>query len=343
MCVLVVAVLALAACAASGDGEVVSWSDVQPSWSPDGERLVFVRFEHRYGSNGPRGGIFTMRPDGSDARQLTHVTHDSDLHTLNPVWSLDGTRIAFDAKRADNVGASNVYVMNADGSDIRQLTVYGAGPPAVHAASVGGLASGTDRADSAGGELYASTPVVYGYYSPTWSPDGTRVAFSSLGEPGTRNPSDIFSINPDGSDLRRLTRNLDARDPAWSPDGARIAFRRYRGNIFVVAADGGDVRQLTGDDDLTDAGDFFDWAPAWSPDGARIAFERSVGTSSTIIVTCADGTGLRQLPNTGFNRDPAWSPDGTRIAFGHSADEIGPYKIRIVDVVDLTESQACLP
>ena len=278
-----------------------------------------------------------MRPDGSDARQLTHVTHDSDLHMSNPVWSPDGTRIAFEAERSDHGGVWNIYVMNADGSDIRQLTVYGAEPPAVHAASVGGLASGTDRADSVGVELYGGSPVIYGYRSPTWSPDGTRIAFSSVRDPGSPNPSDIFSINPEGSDLRRLTWNLDAQFPAWSPVGARIAYTSFSGNIFVMAADGSDVRQLTSVDDL------FDGAPAWSPDGIRIAFARGNKDELIIAVMCADGTGLRQLAGSAIGASPAWSPDGTRIAFGRRTSSTGDSRIRIVDVVDLTESQACLP
>ena len=81
---------------------------------------------------------------------------------------------------------------------------------------------------------------------------------------------DIYTVNPDGSDLRRVTHDpAPDRSPAWSPDGTRIAFasrRNHNWDVYVVDAGGGEPRRLTTDPD-------YDGAPSFSPDGGRIAFE----------------------------------------------------------------------
>ena len=127
------------------------------------------------------------------------------------------------------------------------------------------------------------------------SPDG-RIAFDNF--------DDVWTINPDGTDLTRLTNSPEPEfDPSWSPDGTQIAFRSERSGepeIWVMKADGTGQRRLT-------AG----LSPAWSPDGSLIAFSGRAGLS----VIRPDGTGLRVLPHTEGGEYPSWSPDGSRIAF----------------------------
>jgi hypothetical protein len=151
--------------------------------------------------------------------------------------------------------------------------------------------------------------------SPSWSPDGTHIAFVS-----DRDGNDeIYVMNADGSGQTNLTHNV-ARDysPAWSPDGAHIAFVSYRdGNdeIYVMNADGSDVNRLTA---TTTNADY----PAWSPDGTRIAFRRDYGE---IYVMNADGSGQTNLTHNtsgGTIDTPSWSPDGARIAFRGDNGEI---------------------
>jgi len=172
-------------------------------------------------------------------------------------------------------------------------------------------------------------------------PSGSRVVSSPTTEALTRSPVDltslsgrivfdnfqgIWSINADGTGLRRLTRSPDPEfQPTWSPDGRFIAYRREPNGhpqIWVMNADGSGQHRLTRD------GGF----PTWSPDGSMIAYAPPGGPSgmSWIAVMNADGSGQRRLPHTDGGEYPSWSPDGKRIAFNSNLS--GEAKLFIVDV-----------
>ncbi len=136
---------------------------------------------------------------------------------------------------------------------------------------------------------------------PSWSPDGTKLAFSADGE--------IYVMNADGSMPAQVTDDefFDG-SPTWSPDGTRIAYSSSRAlntrAIFVIDSDGGEPSRLTPDGR--------DGAPAWSPDGSKIAFSRGLD----LYIMNADGTMPTSLvSNERVNGNPAWSPDGSKIAF----------------------------
>ncbi len=139
---------------------------------------------------------------------------------------------------------------------------------------------------------------------------------------GTRlnSKADIFSIEPDGSDKRRLTESGVNLDPVWSPDGDRIGYVCDE-DICVMDSDGSDVRRLMVTPGISEH------QPAWSPDGRHLAFSRrnlprGFGTDSKIFKIDADGSSEQQL--TGFAAsDPQWSPNGKRILFtrGRSGTE----------------------
>ena len=162
-----------------------------PELSPDGEWIIFAN----QGS-----GLWRMRPNGKNPRPLT------DRDDIDPTWSPDGSMIAFASSRA---GDRQLFVMNADGTNIRQVT----------------------NLDYMGGRS-------------TWSPDGTRLALYR-GPAGDHN---IYVINVDGSGLVQLTNGGDNLGPSWSPDGDWIAFTSFRdGNneIYIIHPDGTGLTRLT--------------------------------------------------------------------------------------------------
>lgn len=209
-------------------------------------------------------------------------------------------KILFTSNRdyAGGLNMSDIYVMNADGS---------------------GLVNLTHR--TAESEL-----------RPAWSPDGMRIVFQREVSRSDRD-IEIFTMNADGSGVTRLTNSPGSDElPAWSPDGSRIAFISFRDSptggtgIFVMNADGTNVQRLTLNPQYSDS------SPAWSPDGSRIAFAavRDGATQHQIFVINADGTNLRRLTTGGqFDHGPMWSPDGSRIAFTSRRD--GNFEIYVMD------------
>ncbi len=149
------------------------------------------------------------------------------------------------------------------------------------------------------------------------------------------NSQDVWSINADGTGLRRLTRSpWPEFDPSWSPDGRFIVYRSEPHDypeLWVMNADG------TGHHRLTRDGGF----PTWSPDGSMIAYAPGGGPSgrSSIVIMNADGSGRRRLPHTDYGEYPSWSPDGKQIAFNSNLSGEGLMYIVDVDgsrVVDLS-------
>jgi len=188
-------------------------------------------------------------------------------------------KIAFVSNRDGN---KEIYVMNADGTDQKNLT--------------------KNIADDS---------------NPVWSPDGTKIAFVSKRDGN----NEIYVMNGDGTDQTRLTTNAsDDVYPLWSPDSTKIVFVSKRdGNneIYVMNADGTSQTRLT-----TAGGLYPEWSggsnPAWSPDGTKIAFSSMRGNDVDlqIYVMNADGSKQIRLTNSiGMHFNPKWSPDGTKIAF----------------------------
>ena len=290
--------------------------------------------------------ICVANADGSGVVRLTDL--ESGL-ALGPSWSPDGRRIAFTLLEDLSKGPSSVYVMNADGSNMKQLTdhpLVGLGPSwspdGRQIAFLGSLGTGDEyqlaiyvmNADGSGVTRlvdYDDEALrIPGTLS--WSPDGRQMAFTSFGT-GDEYTSAIYVMNADGSSVRQLTdhTNYDA-SPVWSPDGRRIAFISWEdvdtpdvsGGIYVMNADGSNVTQLADDSEFSG----LSLSLSWSPDGRRISFI-SLGEEDTsaIYVMNADGSDVTHLADSTGQVTPfflpsiSWSPDGRQIAFTSSRDE----------------------
>ncbi|MGH9909918.1 MAG: DUF5050 domain-containing protein, partial [Nitrososphaerales archaeon] len=136
---------------------------------------------------------------------------------------------------------------------------------------------------------------------PKWSPDGTKIVFSSNRDSGNY---EIYKMNDDGTSQTRLTNNAGVdEDSSWSSDGTKIAFQSTRdGNneIYVMNADGTSQTRLTNNT-------AFDGFPDWSPDGTKITFYSQRDGNAEIYVMNADGTSQTRLTNNAVtDADPNW-------------------------------------
>jgi len=163
--------------------------------------------------------------------------------------------------------------------------------------------------------------------APSWSPDGSRIAFAS----DRGGNADIWIMNSDGSNLVNVT-DHEAKDhsPAWSPDGDWIAFASVRDSLYwelyLMRPDGSDVQRLTWWEDASDL------SPTWSPDGTRLAFASKRDGNWEIYTMDRDGSNLVRLTDDpADDTNPAWSPDGGRIAFTSTRD--GYAEIYVVPIV----------
>ena len=154
---------------------------------------------------------------------------------------------------------------------------------------------------------------------PSWSPDGTQIAFVDRVQVAGIDDMDINVMNADGTDIVNLTKTntIDEQKPAWSPDGTQIAYEADADIWVVDVATGARTN-------LTNSPCKYDWDPAWSPDGTRLAIVHGrigdcpPGTPWTNprihLLTVATGD-IELLVSTDTAQHPSWSPDGSQLAF----------------------------
>jgi hypothetical protein len=253
----------------------------------------------------PGGGIVTT--------ELGSFTVETVRSTgSGPAWSADGTRLVF---VDDDGGDLDVFVMNADGTGVVQLTdntVRDESPswsPDGNLVAFHSELSGTAQIYTlpvSGGTPTALTSEGANF-GPSYSPDGTKIAFTSTRDGN----SDIYVMDANGDNQLRLTSSVHSDyDPSWSPDGSRIVFTHQESNpgdppqIYVMDADGTDPTNMSA------LSGYAGVTAAWSPDGSRILFASSQdGNSEIYVMWAVDPVGAQNLSNdAGSDIHPDWQP-----------------------------------
>jgi Tol biopolymer transport system component len=294
--------------------------DSSPTWSPDGKLIGF-----RSNRTGICCTLWVMNGDGSNQRLLVNLDGDS------PVWSPNGTMIAFGADVNRN-GTSQIFLANADGTNIAQLTNVGAPNFDPTWSPDGNSIAFVSRRDG-NRDIYVidvisrnETRLTFSPADddePSWSPDGLQIAFTSYRDGN----AEIYLMNSGGTNQFNISNNPAHDDrPSWSPDSTRIVFQSNRdGNhdIYAMNRNGSGQTRITNNPDV-------DHYPAWSPflgtplntsvgsnvtispdANTSLAFTNVVSAGYTSVTTSGDGP----TPPSGFSfGDPPTYYDVTTTA-----------------------------
>ena len=264
----VLAVVALGVVAALSALGATSPAGSARSTATPSELIAFTRAD----------GLYLMRADGSGVRRIMRAGPEA-LHGGGAAWSPDGSRLVY-------ASWQGIWLMDANGRN--RVRVATGGEPY-----------------SVGAGLFSPSPTNFG--SPTWSPDGRRIAFTAF--EGVQN-RDVWVMNADGGNRHRLRKTpYFEGEVDWSPTGGRLVFDSgsWVSDVYVITTDGTGLRNLTPGGGWAGSGQ-----PSWSSDGRRIAFARPSG----IWVMDGGGRSKRRLASTEAGDSvPDWSPDGRRIAF----------------------------
>jgi TolB protein len=255
----------------------------RPRWSPDRRRIAFGK-----DTDDLTSGIYVIDVDGTSG--IRRLGDGGD-----PAWSPDGKKIAFVSQGGGGFGATGIYVMNADGTGVQQLT-------------------------SPNNPIQCPEGASANDNSPDWSPDGKRILFErdlstdDLGGydcnlDGYGRQPQVFVMNADGTGLRRLrsvASDVSDQSPSWSPDGRLVAYNSYMGGgLFLIDSAGASAAQPVPAQSNGLALD-----PVWSPDGKKLLFlDGKPPTNALAIYELATGitTHLSFPTVAGLILDPAWS------------------------------------
>ncbi len=250
--------------------------DADPHVSPDGQRIAFTREDSGHFSGTQ---IFTMSPSGTAVVQLTDTVNGNS----DPTWSPDGSQIAFVSGRNGN--QPNIFIMSSDGTQVHQITYDAAAkselawsPRGDRIAFVRARTSGRPDVDTVKTDGSGLTDLTNDPNSadsaPSYSPDGSQIAYGGPLHPKGSVGRDLWIMNADGSGAHPLEHETngysDGNFPAWSPDGTTIAFAANNGSgyyhLWSVPATGGENTELV--TNKVPGGNPVDQETDWQPLGA---------------------------------------------------------------------------
>ncbi|MBU2639879.1 MAG: hypothetical protein KKG75_04210 [Nanoarchaeota archaeon] len=254
--------------------------------------------------------IFIMEGDGSNVRKLLEATNISQY--AYPCISPDGTRIIF-RKRVNLLYLFNIidktelnflgYGMSSSWSPDGTRAVYGGKINDIRDIYINNNVEHSNAINITNNDCCFLQDI-----QPSWSPDGQRIAFASNRDTNQLNKYDIYTMNIDGTEVKRLTfgnGNYTNIEPAWDPRGTQIAFETDQNGfneIYRMDYDGSNQANLTKNPSQNQH-------PSWSPDGQRIAFASNRDGYYQIFTVNRDGTNTRKITNTSSNNiSPSWSP-----------------------------------
>jgi TolB protein len=284
------------------------------------------------------------------ASRLVSLTHSPAIAEGMPVWSPDGTRLAFVSYLEST---QEIVVVDATGDNAR--VVYRAdfvdglvGAPLWSPAGDSLLfpinrveGSGSIMVVStAGGEAWELTGDRAVYDVVVWSPEGDKIAF----EAAMNGNSDVFVMDADGANIHNVSNDPSSYDgvPSWSPDGSRVVFSSTRGGeygMYEVAPEGGDIRYINHHILLNPL--------LWSPDGRWALFDSArppkpglfVLNAACLARPCVDkAVQLTEFGSAALH--PSWSPDGETIAFISTRFDSFP-RVYLMRAACITQPDGC--
>lgn len=302
------------------------------------EKLAYIPGSYlTFGNDGQHLNKAVNKPLNSlVTKDIADALYEASDHLpvlINLLPLRDDIKNGIVAFASESTGNGDIYVMDADGRNLRRVTTqdqadyWPSWSPDGTRLTYGSMLNGNVdiyAVNVNGSHRTRLTTHPSGDFEPAWSPDGKHIAWSSQRDGN----AEIYVMNADGTDQVRLTNHpaIDAC-PGWSPDGTRIAFTTNRdGNweIYVMGADGANQTRITNSE-------YNEIITVWSPYGDKFLFVSDREGNEDIYIMNIDGSDLTRMTyHEAIDMEPCWSPNGTHIIF--ASNRSGNFELYIMEI-----------